>query len=386
MARICQVMECTIGGTRRHIGDLSAGLARRGFDVTLVASAERDPSFRDDLARLTGAGVNVVELPMVREVRPLVDARHQAALVGLFRREPFDLIHSHSSKAGALARFAARLARSKARIVHTPHTFAFQFADHFSSRKQQFFLAVERVLGRRTDRLVHVSESERRDAAEFGVVRPDRAVVIPNGIDPTAFAEADGAGVRAELGLAREVPLVGTVGLLNAAKGHGDLIDAAVLVRERIPDCVFVIAGEGELRGELEERIHARGLGDAFRLIGYRNDVPEVVAALDLFVLPSLWEGLPYVVIEAMAAGKAVVATDVNGSRDLVGDGETGLLVPTEDAEKLAAAIVALMGDDERRRVFGAAGLARAAASYSVDAMLDGYQDLYGELLGEAGP
>ena len=382
MPRICQVMECTIGGTRRHIGDLSAGLVRRGFEVTLVASAVRDPTFRDDLRRLADAGVEVVELPMVREIRPLPDARHQWALTRLFARERFDLIHTHSSKAGALGRVAARLARVTARLVHTPHTFAFNFTDQFSARRTRFFLQVERTLGARTDRLVHVSESERREAAEFEIVPPARAVVIPNGIDPAAFAAADGGGVRAELGLAPDAPLVGTVGLLNAAKGHADLIDAAVAVRRDVPGCVFVVAGEGELRGDLEARVRDRGLGDAFRLLGYRTDVPEVVAALDLFVLPSLWEGLPYVVIEAMAAGKAVVATDVNGSRDLVVDGETGALVPTGSPDRLAAAIVRLMRDADARRAYGEAGRARARESFSVDAMLDGYVRMYGELLG----
>lgn len=381
MAHICQVMECTIGGTRRHIGDLSGGLVRRGDEVTLVASAVRDPTFRDDLAALADAGVRVHELPMVREIRPHLDARHQWSLARLFARDRFDIIHTHSSKAGALGRVGARLARTGARIVHTPHTFAFQFADHFSPRRAKFFLGVERLLGASTDRLVHVSESERRDAVEYAIVPPERAVVLPNGIDPGPFATASGERVRAELGVSPGTQLVGTVGLLNAAKGHADLLDAAARVGRRFEDVVFVVAGDGELRGELEARIAAQDLGDRFRLLGYRTDVPEVVAALDLFVLPSLWEGLPYVVIEAMAAGKAVVVTDVNGSRDLVQDEVTGLVVPPSAPSELADAIERLVQDDAARHAFGEAGRRRALESYTVDAMLDRYESLYGELL-----
>ncbi|MFG0318994.1 MAG: glycosyltransferase, partial [Planctomycetota bacterium JB042] len=254
MTRICQIMECTIGGTRRHVRDLSGGLVRRGFDVTLVASAVRDPTFRDDLAALAAEGVDVIELPMVREIRPHLDAGHQWRLARLFARERFRVIHTHSSKAGALGRVGARIARVGARIVHTPHTFAFQFADHFSPRRVRFFLGVERLLGQRTDRLVHVSRSEQREAAAYAIVPEERTVVIPNGIDPGPFATADGARVRAELGIGPGTRLVGTVGLLNAAKGHADLIDAAARLRAAGEDAAFVIAGDGELRGALEER------------------------------------------------------------------------------------------------------------------------------------
>ncbi len=375
--RVCQVMECTIGGTRRHIGELCSGLAASDVGVTLVASAVRDPTFRDDLDRLRAAGVEVIELPMVREIRPAVDAAQQWFLARLFRRRRFDVIHTHSSKAGGLGRVGALLARTKTPVVHTPHTFAFTFTDQFGPRKRGLFLRIERFLGRRTARLVHVSLSERRDVAPFRIVPPERAVVIPNGIDAARYADVDGNLVRRELGLAGGAFLVGTVGLLNEAKGHVHLIDAARRVRERFPGVVIVIAGDGGLRGALERRIREAGLDGTVRLLGYRTDVDRILAALDLFVLPSLWEGLPYVVLEAMASGRPVIASDVNGARDLVADGVTGRLVRPAHPDALADAILQLLEDPASRERFARAGRERVRSDYSLERMIEQYVDLY---------
>jgi glycosyltransferase involved in cell wall biosynthesis len=382
--RIMQIMECTIGGTRRHIRELCTGLASGGgFEVTLVASAVRDPTFRDDMRQIAAAGVEVIDLPMRREIDPPRDLLHQVRIAGELGRRACDVVHTHSSKAGALGRIAALCAAPDAARVHTPHTFAFNFTEQFSPARRRFFLAVERGLGRATHRVVHVSDSERAEGARFRIVPAGRAVVIPNGIDPAPLERATGAGVRAGLGVPEQVPLVGSVGLLNEAKGFDRLVDAAVRVRARLGDVRFVVVGEGELRTTLEARIRERGLADAFLLPGYRRDVPQVMAALDLFVLPSLWEGLPYVVLEAMAARRAVVATDVNGSRDIVRPDETGLLVPSAQAEPLADAIVALLGDAKRRAAMGEAGARRVRAEYSLEVMLERYRALYRELVEE---
>lgn len=385
MIRVAQVMECTVGGTRRHINELCAGLAAAGgFGVTLFASAERDPTFRRDLEALAARGVDVVEVPMVRPIRPAVDAPQQWRLIRAFRRGRFHVIHTHSSKAGALGRTAALLSRSRAALVHTPHTFAFNFTEQFSPRKRRFFLGVERLLGRATARMVHVSESERTEALGFGIMPRERTVVIPNGIDPAPYAAADGTALRRELGIPERGLLVGAVGLLNEAKGHAHLVAAAGRVLERVPDARFAIAGEGPLRGALEAQIARAGLGERVRLLGYRTDVPELLAALDVLAMPSLWEGLPYVVLEAMAAGLPVVATDVNGCRDVVVAGATGELVAPADPAALAEALSRVLADGELRLRFGRAGRARVAREFSLDAMLQHYVALYRSLVRSA--
>jgi glycosyltransferase involved in cell wall biosynthesis len=382
---VAEVMECTIGGTRRHIGELSIGLAGRGVDVTLFASAVRDPTFRQDLARCAAAGVRIVEIPMRREIAPLHDLRHALRLVREFAARRFDVIHTHSSKAGALGRVAARIAARDAAIVHTPHTFAFNFAEQFSPRKRKLFLAIERGLGRVTDRLIHVSESERREGIALGIVPAERAIVIENGIDAASYAGRDRSRVRREFGIADDEPLIGAVGLLNEAKGHSYLIDAIATLRGRGSRARGLIVGEGALRADLERRIRDLSLGDAVILAGYRRDVPDVLAALDVFAMPSLWEGMPYGVLEAMAAQKPVVASDVNGCRDLVRDGETGFLVPPRDPSALAAALERVLRDRERAAALAAAGRELVAREYSLATMIDRYVALFDSLAREKG-
>lgn len=378
--RVAEVMECTIGGTRRHIREITIGLAQRGVDVTLFASAVRDETFRSDLARIAAAGAHVVEIPMRREIAPLTDARHLTRLIREFRRGRFDLVHTHSSKAGALGRVAARIALPRAKIVHTPHTFAFNFAEQFSARKRKLFLSIERRLGRVTDRLVHVSESERLEGLGLGIVPPERAVVIPNGIDPEDYVGRDRARVRGELGIDDATPLIGAVGLLNEAKGHSYLIEAIAMLRHRGRSMRCVIVGEGALRGALEHAIGQQRLEGVVSLLGYRRDVPDVLAALDVFAMPSLWEGLPYGVLEAMAAARPVVASDVNGCRDLVNDGVTGLLVPARNASALAAALERLLVDRTLADRIAAAGRERVRSEYSLATMIDRYLELFGSL------
>lgn len=378
--RVAQVMECTIGGTRRHIRELSIGLAARGLDVTLFASAERDPTFRDDLRGVAAAGARVVELPMVRAITPRLDVAHLLRLRTAFRAGGFDVVHTHSSKAGALGRAAAALVRPRPALVHTPHTFAFNFTAQFSTNKRRLFLGIERTLGRRTDCLVHVSASERDEGLALGIVPPERAIVIENGIDATAYARGARERVRREWGIGDDEFVLGTVGLLNEAKGHGDLIDAAARLVARCPRLRVMIVGEGDLRSELERRIAQHGLGAVVRLLGYRNDVPDVLSAFDAFCLPSLWEGLPYVVLEAQAAGLATIVTDVNGSRDIVRADVTGLVTPKSDPTALATAIERLISDRALRDRLAAAGRDRVVSHYALARMIDQHVELYERL------
>lgn len=382
---VAEVMECTIGGTRRHIVELTIGLAGRGVDVTLFASAVRDPTFRQDLARCGAAGVRVREIPMRREIAPFADVRHAAILVREFARGDFDVVHTHSSKAGALGRFAARVAARSAAIVHTPHTFAFNFAEQFSARTRRIFLAVERALGRVTDRLVHVSRSEREEGIALGIVPPERAIVIENGIDATVYEGRDPKRVRREFGIDDDTPLIGAVGLLNEAKGHAHLIEAVAELRGRGNRVRCLIVGEGALRADLERKIRDFGLDDAVILAGYRRDIPDVLAALDVFAMPSLWEGMPYGVLEAMASSKPVIASDVNGCRDLVSNGETGLLVPPRDPRALASALEQVLSDRDLAARLAIAGRALVRREYSLDAMIDRYVELFQSLAAEKG-
>jgi glycosyltransferase involved in cell wall biosynthesis len=385
--RVLQIMECTIGGTRRHLRDLVHGLRARGIDVEVACAVRRDPRMREDLAAFAAAGATVHEIPLVRAITPPRDAWHALRLAALLCDRRFDVVHTHSSKAGALGRAAAFLCSGAVR-VHTPHTYAFSFEGGKgqggeSAGPPGLVLGVERLLGRVTDRLIHVSESERREGQALGVVAEARARVIPNGIDPAGYARPRGGeALRAALGIPARAPLVGTIGLLNDAKGHDLLVAAAALLP---PDVHVLIVGHGEREGALREQAGRLGLSGRVHLPGWRDDLPAVHAALTVFALPSRWEGLPYALLEALAAGLPCVATDVNGSRDILQcEPPCGLLVPREDPAALAAALGRLLADGALRAALAAAGPARVASEFTVERMLDRTLALYREALAAA--
>lgn len=373
---VLHVMEATVGGTRRHLLDVARGHRRLGLEVTVVASAEREPDFRSDLEALRAEGCWVHELPMVRPIRPATDWRHYRALRAILAARAPDVVHTHSSKAGVLGRRAS-LATGVGARVHTPHTFAFLFHAMFGPARRVLFRAVEGRLARRTHAIVAVSESEAESFRASGVVPPERVRVVPNGIDPTPWFEAAPAD-RAALGVPEGVPLLIVVGLLNAAKGQDDLLRA--LARTRA-GAHLLLAGSGETEPELRALAGSLGLAPRVHFLGQRSDVPALLAAADALVLPSRWEGMPYVVLEAMAAGLPVVATAVDGARDLVRAGQTGWLVPVGAPDALAAALDELAEADPQRRLrMGRAGRARVQAEFGLDAMLRGLVRVYEEV------
>lgn len=375
--RVLHVMECTIGGTRRHLVDVAAGQHAAGLDVAVAASSLRQPDFEHDLARLEGLGVRVHRVPMVRSLSPLADSRDLAALRRIVRAESPDVVHTHSSKAGALGRLASVLEDRGAR-VHTPHTFAFLFGAMFSGPKRALFRAIEQGLAGHTARLIAVSPSEGRTIQASGVVDRGRVRVVPNGIDPTPWL-APIPAPRNQLTSEPRDPLALVVGLLNAAKGQDLLLQA--LCAPGLERLHVAFAGHGEDEGRLRALARELRLEDRARFLGYRDDVPRLLAAADLLVLPSRWEGMPYAVLEAMASAKPVVATPVDGAIDLVRPGVTGELAAAVDAESLAEALrrqLACSADESRAR--GAAARAHLLDHHTDAAMVRGLAAAYREV------
>ena len=373
-------MEATIGGTRRHLRDVALAQRAEGVDVAVAASALRMPEVRGDFELLRRAGVDVHEVPMVREIRPAVDSKHLRELRRLLRQLEPDVVHTHSSKGGALGRLAS-LSTGIGRRVHTPHTFAFLFSAMFSGPKRRLFRGVETYLGRRTARIVAVGESEAATIRTSGVVPAERVVVVPNGIDAAPWRGAE-ALARSEIGVPEGVPLAAVVGLLNVAKGQDVLLRAMALEPAR--HLHLLVVGHGEDEPSLRQLAAELGVETRVHFLGWRRDVPQLLGAVDFVVLPSRWEGLPYIVLEAMAAGKPVVATDVDGARELVLEGQTGFVARREDPEDLARALgLALALDPAERAAQGAAGAALQAARYDQRTMAQSLVALYRGVLSE---
>jgi glycosyltransferase involved in cell wall biosynthesis len=362
---------CNVDFSLRHfVLPVMRGARARGHEVVGICAEGRL------LEVPRREGFRIVPVPMARSLNPLAQWRAYRALLELFREERFDLVHAHMPISGLLARLAARRA-GVGRVAYTGHGFLFNQPGPWWRRTLSLWL--ERLGGRLTDVFMTVSEEEAADARRLGIA--PRAVGIRNGRDPLRFRPDAGvrAALRAELGAADNDCVVVIVSRLVRHKGHVELL----LAMEAVPGAVLWVVGERlptdhgpDMAAEFA-RAEAV-LGPRLRRLGYREDVGRVLAAADVFCLPSHFEGLPMSVIEAMMTGLPVVATGIRGPREQVRDGETGLLVPPAAVPPLAEALSRLAADPALRRRMGAAGRALALERFDEAKVVGRTLDLMG--------
>jgi glycosyltransferase involved in cell wall biosynthesis len=314
-----------------------------------------------------------------REVSPVNDLRVTLAMYRLIRRSRPHIVHTHMAKAGTAGRLAAKLARVPI-IVHTFHGHTFH--SYWGPVKSAVFLQIERTLGAMTDRVIAVNDVQRADIAKYGVAPLQKIQTIPLGleIEPLLQAEQYRGRLRAELGIAADQPLIGIVARLVPIKAHEVFLTAAAKVRAAMPSATFLIVGDGERRAELEALARSLGIADATRFLGWREDMREVNADLDVAALCSNNEGSPVALIEAMAAARPVVSTRVGGVPDVVHDGVSGLLVPAGDADAFADALLQLLRDPARAAAFGQAGREAVYPRHSSGRLVQDIERLYLDL------
>ena len=336
----------------------------------------------DQLETAKKQGIEIIDVPsLVRRISPINEVR---ALVALFRHirklEPH-IVHTHTSKAGILGRLAAWLARVPT-IIHTPHGHVFY--GHFGRSLSRIFLQMEKLLGRITNHLIALTPQEGNDYVTLNVSKANNTSVIHSGVDLSRFRQASRgrARKRKELGISPDALAIGFVGWLLPIKGVNFLVQAMAGVVRDHPKTLLVLVGKGEQENELKKQVENLGLTDKVLFLGWRSDVEEIMACFDLLVLPSLNEGMGRVLVEAMAVGLPIVASNVGGISDLVKDGKNGLLVPPADAQALERAISGLLKDKARRKQLGKAGK-KMCRPYSAEAMVEQINDLYARLLGQ---
>ncbi len=362
-----------MGGMEQNILDLGCILARRGHRVAAICyDAPAIAPLRDGLR---SGGVDVYVLG--GDASPVGRLRRFRQLLDVFRRYRGCVLHMVEGwPAGdGLVILAAQLAGAK--LVRTEQQGPVL---PVSSRLR----LATRLKDRFTAHVVCVSAANSREYVRHVGRDEKKLVVIPNAIDPTTFAgTGGGALLRRELGFAKDVPVVGLVARLSEErKGANYFIDMAARVAEQAPNVRFVVVGDGVLRPQLEEQAKRFGVSDRIFFLGERSDVPALLAAMTVFVQPSLAEGASYVLLEAMAAGVPVVATPVGSAPEIIRDAENGLLVPVRDPVSLAGAVLRLLGDEPLRRRMSSTASALVRERYSVEAMVDHYVALYRDLLG----
>jgi glycosyltransferase involved in cell wall biosynthesis len=378
------IARLNMGGPALHVAYLTAGLGERGYITTLVAGelSRGEESMAFVAERLGVPVVTVSELH--REISPLRDGVATARLARLIRTQRPHILHTHTAKAGALGRLAALLAGGAVRpvIVHTFHGHVLR--GYFGGVSARLFKLVETALARTTDALVVVSPEVRDDLVALGVAPSEKFVVIRLGIElEQRVAAADGARDEARrlLGIPSERFVVGWIGRMTGVKRTDDALRALGALRERGVDACLCLVGDGPERAVLEEQAYRLGLARHVLSLGYQEHVAPWYAAFDAFVLPSANEGTPVTAIEALAAGRPVVATRVGGVPDVVRDGENGFLVEVGDVRGLAERLARLASDAALRDRMGAAGRERVLSRYAVGRLVDDVDRLYRSLL-----
>jgi exopolysaccharide biosynthesis polyprenyl glycosylphosphotransferase len=347
------------------------------FDVHLLTGPI--PPGRTDVTYLAyELGINTRVIPsLVNHINPIVNMKAVAAVQRIIVQGNYDIVHTHSSVAGVVGRLAA-LAAGVPVVIHHVHGWALHQDMPISMR--MLYVTLERLCARYTTRIVTVSRPDIQKGLAHHIGREDKFALIYNGIDLEKFRQpVNDKQLREELGLDPDCKLVGMIGRLDRQKNPLDFIRAAAIVASSYSKVQFLLVGDGPLRPESEHLINELNLKEKFFLLGYRSDVPRIMSILTITAMSSLWEGLPLAFLEAMSAGKPIVANDVDGANDVVIDGETGFLVPPHQPSEMAERILYLLNNEPLCHEMGYVAR-RRSGYFSIERMVGQIESLYKEL------
>jgi glycosyltransferase involved in cell wall biosynthesis len=367
-----------VGGPATHVTLADKGLRRLGWETLLVHGSVEPHEIEVDLAAVPDLPrIRVPE--MERAIRPGADLRAFARILPIVRRFRPDLIHTHMSKAGVLGRSAGLIAARGAVRVHTFHGTVFD--GYFGERSSASIVRIERFLGHRTTRVVALSERQRRELLDARIAPEDRIAVVPLGLDLGRFGGIPRDAARQSLDLALDAEIVVAVGRLVPIKRLDRLVRAFAAIAVERPAANLYLVGDGPEREALRAEAEALRVADRVTSVGWSDKTPAWYAAADVVALTSESEGTPLALIEAAAAGRPVVATDVGGVADIVIEGQTGFVVARDDEAALASRLAQLLADPPLRARMGAAGPMRATA-FDAARLVRDLDALYRDMLG----
>jgi glycosyltransferase involved in cell wall biosynthesis len=376
------ITKLELGGAQQNTLFTVAHLGRDKYELVLISGTEgilvKDAKkFKD---------VKVYLIPeLIREIKPIKDVIAFLKIRRILRQlNPLStiIVHTHSSKAGILGRWAARLAGVKL-IIHSIHGFSFN--DYQPSFLRAFYMFLERFTSLITKRFVAVSKANIEKGINKRIFSKDKAVLIRSGIDIKEFQKAgfNRTEERGKLGFDAEIPLVAMVACFKPQKSPLDFVRVAKIVSDEINEVRFLLVGDGVLRSEIEELIGKLKIDDKVVLLGWRDDIPEIMNCIDILVLTSLWEGLPRVFPQAMASGKPVIATKVDGAQEAIKNDINGYLLPPKDINGIAEKVIYLIRHPEKASEMGEKGKS-LVEEFSIWKMLEQQEELYASLLKES--
>ncbi len=359
----------SLGGGQRALLLLAAHLDKQQFKV-MVGSAGGGP-LEEEAKRL---GLPHFRISMGKRL----DCRAVASMAEMLRQNEVSILHTHGGVAGFFGRLAARRAKTPV-VVHTLH--GIHYLHYRNPLLRQFYIFLERKFSQWTQALILVSQADFMRARRLKLAAAEKMFFISNGIDvQLALREEDAAARKESLGWPAGAPVIGTVARLHRQKGISYLVDAVPAIVSAFPQARVVIVGEGPWGRKLRKRARRKGLNGHLFFLGEREDALDLLSLFDIFILPSLWEGLPFVLIEAAALGRPIVATAVDGIAEMIEHRKTGLLVPPRSAGALAEAVIRLLQDRKEAKRLAQTARAIIPSRYPLRRMVEQTQNLYLEL------
>jgi glycosyltransferase involved in cell wall biosynthesis len=361
-----------VGGPGQLVLYLAKYLDQKTFEVSVAFGSgyPLDEEFHKE-------GIKTFHLSMSRNIDPLVNIKAFFQIYKLIKKEEFDIVHTHCSIAGFLGRIAAKMARCPI-IILQDHGLAFAKDYQSIISPKTIYLLIERFLEPLTDCYIAVSDALKQIELKNKITKPEKISVIYNGIDNTEFkTHVDVEKVKEELGLNTTKPVIGVIGRLDVQKGVDLFLTAASRIIKAGFNAQFLIVGDGPLRRELQTLAANLNIAQNVFFLGWRRDVSKMLAVMDIFCLSSLWEGMPFVVLEAMAMAKPVITTKVRGINEVVENHKTGIVVPLNNPGALAEACIFVLDNGELAAKMGEAGRRKFEQMFTVERMIDKYQRLY---------
>ncbi len=372
------ITKLELGGAQKQLLSLINHLDKEKFNPFLFTA-------RNGLLLPEALSINELTLKksryLERPINPLKDLLALIEIYGFIKKNNIEIVHTHSSKAGILGRLAARLARVKI-IVHSVHGWSFN--DYQPKIVRLFFIWLERLAASFTDKLIVVSNYDKQKGLDKHIGRENKYTLIRYGIDYTEFSLKDQT-IRKELGLDTNDLIVGMVSCFKPQKSPQDFIKLAFLINKVSPNVKFLLVGDGILRRSIERSIDKFNLQDCVILAGWRWDIPKILAVIDIFVLTSLWEGLPIAALEAMASSKPIIATNTGGIGEVIVEGKSGFLVPPGDMLKMSERLAVLLKDKNLRAQMGQNARESLDFNFTLTNMIRKNENLYEDTIKNKG-
>ena len=379
--KILQVItRLIIGGAQEHVMYLCDLLDRKRFQVKLISGPQTGRE-GESITEVKKRDIDLIILPeLVREINPTKDLLALVKLAKYIRKENFDIVHTNTSKAGILGRLAAKLAGTPV-IIHTVHGWAYH--NQMGKRRRGLYVTLEKWAEKFTHKFITVSDLNIKKGLADGIGSESKYVTIHSGIDLNRFdpSNLDSKNKKRQWNIDPSNKVVGSVTRLSEQKAPADFVRMANEILKNYPKVSFLLVGDGPLKEEIQNLIDRLKISKKVILTGVRHDIPELLAVMDVFVLSSLWEGLPRVFPQAMAMGLPIVATNVDGAPEAVKDGINGFLVPPKDFTTLAQRTLQLIENPGLARKMGEAGRKMAHPDFCIKEMVRKTEHLYMKLI-----